>query len=447
MAASVFDSALYARLFPTGEAGRLFSDSAEIRAMMLVEGTLAKVQGAHGVIPEASAAFIARAALELPLDPGALAAATGENGVSVPGMVAAFRAAMQAPEHAQYLHWGATSQDIIDTGLMLRLRQALALIEAGLGPVVQALAGLAQAHADLPMAARTYGQHATPTSFGAVVAGWGAPLLALLRELPGVRADCLLVSLSGAAGTAAALGPAAARIRADLAAGLGLADPGRSWHSDRTPVLRIADWLTRAALALGKLGTDLTALAQSGIDEISLGAAGASSTMPQKQNPVGPSVLSALARQTAGQMAILQGAAIHQHQRDGAAWFTEWICLPQIVLGAASAVEIAGPLCQALAPRPEHMATALAGGLDMIHAEALSFALARQMPRPEAQAAVKTLCREAQDTATPLRDLVRRDWPGLDAEALFDPARQMGLAPAEARAFAAEAHEFLKAKG
>ena len=155
MSASVFDSPLYAKLFATGETGRLFSDTAAIRAMLLVEGALARVQGAAGIIPEISAAAIHRATLEIQVDPGAIAASTGENGVCVPGLVAAFRAEMQAPEHAQYLHWGATSQDIIDTGLMLRLRQALALAEADLRAVLAALAAAAEAHAETPMAART----------------------------------------------------------------------------------------------------------------------------------------------------------------------------------------------------------------------------------------------------------------------------------------------------
>ena len=129
MAASLFDSPLYAQLFNTGDAGRLFSDSAAIRAMLLVEGALAKVQGGLGVIPEISAAAIHRASMEIQMDPGAIAGATGQDGVVVPGLVAAFRAEMNAPEHAQFVHWGATSQDIIDTALMLRLRQALALAE------------------------------------------------------------------------------------------------------------------------------------------------------------------------------------------------------------------------------------------------------------------------------------------------------------------------------
>ena len=438
MAASVFESPMLARLFPTGDIGRLFTDTAEIRAMILVEGALARAQGAQGVIPTDSANAINRAAMEIQIDPSALATATGQNGVSVPALVAAFRTEMQAPEHAQYLHWGATSQDIIDTGLMLRLRQALMLIEADLEPTLVALANLATSHAELPMAGRTYGQHATPTSFGALVATWGGPLLSLARELPDLRASCLLVSLSGAAGTASALGPDPAALRAAMAASLGLTDPERSWHTDRGPVLRLADWMTRLCLALGKIGEDATELVQTGIAELSLGGAGASSTMPQKQNPVAPSVLAALARQQTGLMSTLHSSAIHRNQRDGAAWFTEWLCLPQIVLGAASATRTAATLCPGLAPQSATMADTLGGGLDMIHAEALSFALATTMPRPEAQTEVKRLCREAIGTGTPLRDLVARDHPKLAVAALFDPAHQIGQAPAEARGFAAQ---------
>ena len=436
MAASVFDSALYGRLFSAGETGRLFTDSAEIRAMLLVEGALAKVQGAHGIIPEISAAAISRAVLEVQIDPASMAQATGTNGVSVPALVSALRDAMQAPEHAQYAHWGATSQDIQDTGLILRLRQALVLIEADLRGVLVSLAELAETHARLPMAARTYGQHATPTSFGAVVAGWGNPLLGLLAELPALRKDCLIVSLSGAAGTASALGPEAPALRAGLAEALGLHDPGRTWHTDRTPLLRIADWLVRTCLALGKLGEDATELVQTGIGEIALGGAGGSSTMPQKQNPVGPSVLSALARQANALKSALGSAATQRHQRDGASWFAEWLCLPQIVLGAAAAVQTAGTLCEGIIPQPDAMAAALNSGLDMIHAEALSFALSAELPRPEAQAAIKRLCKEALAENTLLRDLTARDFPDLETGAIFDPARQMGQAPAEATRFA-----------
>ncbi len=434
MPATPFDSAHLSALFPTGDAGRLFSDTAEVRAMMLVEGTLAQAQAAQGLIPETAAKAIHRASLELQIDPGALAQPTGQNGVSLPGLVAAFRKEMQAPEHAQYLHWGATSQDIQDTALMLRLRQALAQSEAHLRKILAALGSLANRHAQTPMAARTYGQHATPTSFGAQVAEWGWPLLTALETLPKLRQDNLLVSLSGAAGTASALGPDPVALRADLASRLGLCDPGRSWHSDRSPVLNIANWMTQVTMALGKFGDDLALMAQSGIGEITLGGAGSSSTMPQKQNPVAPSVLVALARHAQGINATLQGAAIHRQQRDGAAWFTEWLCLPQLVLSCAAALTQSVTLAENMAPREAEMAETLDSSGGLLLAEAISFALAETMPRPDAQAAVKTLCQEAIASGEDLSTLAKEAYPELPGD-LFDTRNQLGNAPRAAAAF------------
>ena len=264
-----------------------------------------------------------------------------------------------------------------------------------------------------------------------------------MQELPALRQDCLLVSLSGAAGTSAALGAQSATTRAELAKLLNLHDPGRSWHTDRTPVLRLCDWFTRLVLALGKIGEDGVELTQTGIAEIGLDGAGSSSTMPQKQNPVAPSVLVALARQQTGLMSVLQGAAMHRHQRDGAAWFTEWMCLPQIVLGAGSSSRVASSMAQKISPELDAMRTALESHLGMIHAEALSFALAEHLPRPKAQAATKELCRESAATGTPLKEIVARTWPQLDTHKLFDPMHQLGLAPSEAEAFARSTTEFL----
>ena len=436
MAASVFDSPLYAKLFPTGEVGRLFSDSAAVRAMLLVEGALAKVQGEAGIIPEISAAAIHRATLEIQLGAGALAQATGANGVSVPGMVAAFRAEMNMPEHAQYLHWGATSQDIIDTGLMLRLRQALALIEADLKQLLATLADQADTHAETPMAARTYGQHATPTTWGAVLAQWGAPLADALDMLDALRDRNLVVSLSGAAGTASALGKDPTALRRALADALGLKDPQRSWHTDRSPVLRMTDWLNGLCATLGGMGQTVIALSASDIGEVTFGAPGASSTMPQKQNPVAASAIVALSQQAAALHTGLTLSAQYQHQRDGAAWFAEWMLLPQVVLSAASAVQKAVALVQDTQPVPERMMTALGQNGDTIYAEALSFALAARLPRPEAQAEVKRLCLQAAEERQPLSALALAAYPDLPDD-LFRPRAQLGQAPTEARAFVA----------
>lgn len=435
MPAALADSALYRNLFGDDETAVLFSDSAEIRAMLLVEGALARVQGRLGLIPETAAAFIDRASREVQIDPAGLALETAVNGVPVPGLVAAFRKAMEAPDHAQYLHWGATSQDIMDTALALRLRRLTELWDGRLQQLVQGLGRLAATHADLPMAARTYGQAATPTSFGAVVAGWGHPVLRHRARLVALRPELALVSLGGAAGTLSAMGAEGPAVRAALAEALGLHDPGHSWHGERDRIGAFAAWMAGLCTSLGKMGEDLILMAQSGIGEIAIAGAGGSSTMPQKQNPVGPSVLVALARQAVALAGALQGAGLHRQQRDGAAWFTEWLTLPQLCLSTGRALALATDLVGKISPDAGAMAHGLDDRTGLIHAEAYSFALARHMPRPEAQARIKALCAEAQAGRGALPALVRRDFPDLDLAV----ASGLGTAPAEARAFAAAA--------
>jgi 3-carboxy-cis,cis-muconate cycloisomerase len=438
MSVSPFDSALYRDLFGDAEIGRLFSDTGEVRAMMLVLGALAKVQGAQGTIPEVSAAFVHRSMMELQIDPSGLAKATGANGVTVPGLVTALRAELLAPEHAQYLHWGATSQDIQDTALMLRLRQACMLIEARIGAALGALADLAEAHAETPQAARTYGQVATPSSFGALVAGWGAPLLRLHDRLEALRPRVLCVSLSGAAGTASMLGPDPEGLRGAWAGALGLSDPGESWHANRDRIGELAGWLADLAAACGKMGADLAILTRSEIAEVALPGAGASSTMPQKQNPVAPSLLLALARFAPAQAAVLQGAAVHAEARDGAAWFAEWLTLPPLVTASGRAIAVTSDLAEGLEVRADAMAGHLGDPLGLIHAEALSFALAPTLGRAQAQDEVKALAGDARETATPLPELVARAHPGTPLPDLTAPA-MLGTAPQAARAFASAA--------
>ncbi len=439
MPACPLDSAIYRELLGDGEIAGLFTDNAELRAMLLVEGALAEAQAAQGIIPAESAAVIARAAREVQLDPAALADATARNAVPVPALVAAFRDALAAPEHAQYIHWGATSQDIMDTGLMLRLRRVLEILAERLDATLLALAALAETHAELPMAARTYGQVATPTSFGAVAAGWGRPLIALRTRLDGLRPRLLQVSLGGAAGTLSAMGPKGPAVRSALAEGLGLGDPRASWHSERAGIAELSGWLTALIVALGRIGEDLVLMTQSGIGEVQLAAGGGSSTMPQKANPVEPSLLVALARQGVGLDANLQAAALHRQQRDATAWMVEWLSLPQLCQIAGRALGVAEGLAGGLEPVPARMAAGLDDGLGLIHAEALTFALARDMPRPEAQSAVTALCREAQQSGTPLAALAADRWPGRDWGALLTPAAQLGTAPDDARVFASAA--------
>ena len=435
MPASPLDSALYRDLFGDVEVGQLFADAAEIRAMMLVEGALAKVQGQLGVIPETSAHAIHRAAHELQLDPASLAGPTGQNGVPVPGFVAAFREEMNAPEHAQYLHWGATSQDIIDTGMAMRICQALAILDVRLASLLQRLGDLAEAHATTPMLARTWGQAAVPTSFGAVVASWGAPLARQRDRLAEVRRGIEVVTLSGAAGTLSAMNKGA-EVRATLANALDLADPGASRHSTRDGQAALASWITGVSNGLGKFGEDLIFLAATGIGEVRLSGAGSSSTMPQKSNPVAPSVLAALARLNTALNSAMQGASVHANQRDGAVWFAEWLTLPQMILGAARGLATGNEIAASLTPVPNVMSANIEATGGAVFAEALTFELARQMPRPEAQAAVKALVAETSAGGLTLQEALGNKFSDIDIEKVFSTTHQLGTAPDEARAFA-----------
>lgn len=426
---------LHAGLFGDPETEALLAPEAEIAAMIRVEAALAEVQGRLGLIPTAAARDIAAACAGLTIAPGSLTEAAAKDGVPVPGLVKGMRAAIGG-EAAQYLHWGATSQDIVDTALALRLRDMLDLWEGRLSDLTAALARLTGDHADLPMAARTYGQVAVPTGFGAVAAGWGWPLLDHAQALEALRPRLLRVSLSGAAGTLSAMGPGGPEVRAALADELDLADPGRSWHSDRTGIVALAGWAAGLAASLGKLAEDLLLMTQSGLALVRIEGAGGSSTMPQKQNPVGPSALAALSRATLGAAAVLQGTGAHRQQRDGAAWFTEWLVLPQLALGTGAMLLRASEVLARLAPDPAAMEADLNAGHGTIHAEALTFALAEAglLPRDQAAAQVGALSRRAMAEGRDLLELAAAEWPGTDWRGAL-AGRMLGTAPGEARAF------------
>jgi 3-carboxy-cis,cis-muconate cycloisomerase len=272
-----------------------------------------------------------------------------------------------------------------------------------------------------------------------VVAGWGRPLLRHRRRLAELRPRLLCVSLAGAASNLSAMGPEAPRVIGPFAAALDLGVPDGPWHNARDTLAEFAGWLALLAGSLAKIGEDLILMTQSGIGEVRLPGAGGSSTMPQKRNPVAPSLLVALGRFAAAQQGAMTAALLHRQQRDGAAWMLEWLVLPQLCLAAARALAVAQDLAQGLSPDAGRMRAGLRAEGGAIFAEALVFALARRMPRPEAQAAVTALCRRAAAEGRDLADLAREAWPDAELAAAFDPARQLGQAPAEADSFAAEA--------
>jgi 3-carboxy-cis,cis-muconate cycloisomerase len=431
MAVSAFESAWAGPHLGDRDGAALFADAAEVAAMVRVEAALAGVQGRLGVIPAAAGEVIAAALEGVVVDPRALGAGMAGSGVPVPALVAALRAIVGG-DAAQYLHWGATTQDIVDTGLVLRLRQLCDLLGARLQAVIAALAGQAREHRDLVMAARTWGQPATPTTFGLRIAGWLVPLIRHRDRLLELRPRLLVVSCGGASGTMAAMGEHGPAVEAALAEALGLGVPPKPWHAERDGVAELAGWLSLVTGSLGKMGTDLKLMAASGAARA--GAAGGSSTMPQKANPVGAEALVALARQNAALLGALHGALIHAEERDAAAWSAEWLCLPQMAVAAGASLRHALELARTLRPNPAAMQAEIAATRGTLLAEAAQFALAAHMPRPEAQTAVKEAAAglaPGEDLGSALRRRVgkavaeRIDW-----EALGDPARHTGAAAA-----------------
>jgi 3-carboxy-cis,cis-muconate cycloisomerase len=436
MAASPFDSTLYGEMLRDDEVGRLFSDEAELEAMIRVEAALAKVQGSLGVIPEESSERIAEALRDLRIEPASIATATRHDGIPVPALVGAIRDAMRAPEHSRYLHRGATSQDIMDTGLVLRLRGVCDIIDARLRLLLNALADLAERHAELPLAARTRRQPATPTGFGAVIAAWGMPLIGQLETLIQIRPRLQRVSLAGASGNSSALGERAAEQRAALASELDLADSELPWHSDRSMLAEFASLLTRINGALAKLGEDCVLGAQAEVGELLMASGGGSSTMPQKQNPVQAEALLGLFQLAAALDGAMTQALLHRQQRDGAAWMLEWHALPQICMACGRALQLSLSLVIQLQPVAQRMRVNLEGRRGLIYAEAISFRLAEIMPRSEAQARVKQLCADAVEQGIRLPELIAGEYPDIDWAAVTRAEALLGDAPRQARTFA-----------
>jgi 3-carboxy-cis,cis-muconate cycloisomerase len=429
MAASPLDSDVFRGLFSDPEIARHFDDAAEVQAMLRVEGALARVQGRLGVIPGAEAERISSAASRAEIDPRSLAAGTEAAGVPVGALVRRLGEVV-GERAAAFVHFGATSQDVVDTGLVLRLRPVVERLDSGLAELVGRLAALADGHRATVMAARTRGQQAVPTTFGLKAAGWLAPLARHRRRLAELSPRLLVLQFGGAAGTLAALGSRGIAVMEALADELGLAAPAAPWHSQRDSLAEFAGWLSLVTGALGKMGQDAMLLAQTEVAEIGV-AGGGSSTMPQKANPIAAEVLVAAARMNAGLLASVHQALVHDHERGGAGWQLEWLALPQMACLAGGALRHARGLADGLDVRADRMRLNVEASNGAILAEAAAFALAAHVPRREAEALVAAACREAAETGTHLMDVLNaRTRAPIDWRPLKDPSAYLGAADA-----------------
>ena len=418
-------SALFQDLLGDTEMALLMGDETTLAAMLRAEAALSLAQGKLGVIPKDAAVAIAKAADTLRPDPAALGPGVARAGIAAQPLIGALKQA--AGDHAAWVHYGATSQDIVDTGLMIQLAQALALLRARLTGLDNALAAKAAEYADLPIPAHTRFQIAAPTTLGAKIAVWRAPLARQVQRLDEMLPRLLNVQLYGAAGTSAALGPQADQVRHAMAATLELGVADTSWHSSRDVIAELGGWLSLTTGALGKMGADLVLLGQSELGYAAAGTGGASSTMPQKSNPVAAETLVTLARLNAGALGTLHQALVHAAERDGAALEIEWALLPEMLERAAASLRIGLDLAQTLRADPARIAAGFAADRGMMLAEAAGFALARDMPRGDALAIVAQALRAMQaDTTLTLAGALAGLAPGRDWAEILSPAGNTG---------------------
>lgn len=331
---------LLAALTGDREVADLFAPAAEIAALLRFEAVLAESQGALGIVEPDAAARIAAAARSLAVDETPLRQGLARDGVVIPELVRQLRAG--AGEAGSKVHLNATSQDAIDTALMLRLRAVLALLEVRTEVVLGEIARLRDDEGTRPLMAQTRMQAALPFTVADKLATWARPLAAHRARLSALAA-ALPIQLGGPIGNGEGFGPRYVRLRAEMAHRLGLRD-AEPWHSERTAILDVAQALALLTGTLGKIGQDVALLAQSGVGAAILSGGGGSSAMAHKQNPVGAELLVALARFDAGMLGTLSQSMVHENERSGAAWTLEWMVLPQMAQACARALAVAAAL-------------------------------------------------------------------------------------------------------
>ena len=428
---------LFAGLFAHGETAAEVSDAALVEAMVEVEVALLGALADVGLAPRESADELAEALASghLVLDLDELGRATGEQGTPVPGLLRALRLQLSDTASAN-LHKGATSQDVIDTAMMLVSRRALEHTIADLGGAADACADLAQRHRDTIAPGRTLLQQALPVTFGLKAAIWLSGLDGALAELRGVRDHELAVQFGGAVGTLASLGDRGLDVAAGLAQRLDLRMPDMPWHTVRLRPARIAAALGATLGVLGKIGRDVALLAQSEVVEVSEGGGegrGGSSTMPHKRNPVGAIGLLACAKRAPGLVATMLAAMIQEHERGAGGWQAEWETMLELLRLTGSGAAIARELLAGLDVHPDKMRgdMDLTGGLVM--SESVAAALSQSLGRSEAQELVEKAARRSVDDGRAFRDVLL-ELPevsdGLSSERLdaaLDPAGYLGV--------------------
>jgi 3-carboxy-cis,cis-muconate cycloisomerase len=430
------DSQIFGSLYGTDEVGQLFSDNAHLQFMLEVEAALARAESKLGLVPASVAETIGRAARLENMRLDYIADSTRRVGYPVVAIVKEL-GRIAGDEAARYIHLGATTQDILDTALVLQLRRAFAMVRRDLIAIARALADRAIQFRDVPIAGRTHLQHAVPTTFGLKCAVWASPLVTHLERLDQAARRILVVQFGGAAGTLAALGADGPAVVEALAHELTLGVPDLPWHVQRD---RFAEAVTLLALicgSLSKFALDITLMMQTEVGEVSEPheeGRGGSSTMPQKRNPIASEYIIGAARAVHAMVPVMLASMTADHERATGPWQSESFAIPQCVALTAGALANARSLAEGMTIDTERMRRnlELTGGLIM--AEAIATALVPRVGRANAEAAVARVCNRAIAEGVPLATILRIDpefRPHLtddEIERLMNPALYLGSA-------------------
>jgi 3-carboxy-cis,cis-muconate cycloisomerase len=430
---------LFDKLFRYDAIDRIFSDREYLQALLDFEAALARAEAKAGVISAGDAQIIAAVCCAEQFNVEELAAQAALSGnVAIP-LVKKLTALVEEEnkDAARFVHWGATSQDAMDTGVVLQLRRALEVADKDLGRLTSTLASLADKHRATPIAARTWMQQALPTTFGFIVAGWLDAILRHRSRLSELGARNLTLQFGGAVGTLAALsgrGPAVAQA---LAEELHLPLPPIPWHTHRDRIVEIAGALGLCTGTLGKIARDISSHAQTEIAELAepVGEGrGGSSAMPQKRNPVTCATVLAAAQRVPGLVSTMLASMVQEQERGLGGWQAEWETLPEIVCLSGGALHHLAEMLPDLHVDAQRMLKNLEATHGLIFAEAVTMALGDRLGKMPAHLLVESACKKVRSENRHLKDVLRED-SGLhgyltpaDLERLFDVRNYLGSA-------------------
>lgn len=340
MSISPFNHPYLSGLFGDQQVAHLLSAEEDVREMLAFEAALAHSEAEYKAIPREAAHRIKSACEEIIVDWEDLRRGTAIDGVVIPALVRQLRAEV-GEEYGKYVHFGATSQDVIDTSLILRLKRLMPLLQTSLSSVIHKLDVLDRKFGKVELMGRTRMQRALPIMASHRIAEWRSPLSRHLQVLERSMPDLLQVQFGGAVGTLDKLGSSGLKIRATLGDKLGLAHNNGCWHTGRHELASFASWLSLVSASLGKIGQDIVLMAQNEIAEVRFKAGGGSSAMPHKQNPVQGELLATLSHFNATQVSAMHQAVLHENERSGSSWTLEWMILPQMIMTTATGLRVA----------------------------------------------------------------------------------------------------------